>query len=253
MTAKPVQPQGLVGSLQSEVAAEASPLMLFLVAHARTIALGLVLFIVAIGGYWVYSWQSDKSRDAEARELGQLLIISDPALRLQKLEAYAPNAPASVKTALYFGVMQAASQLNDPQKTFEAWKAISDLDASVRPTAYLGMSGALSMQGKHKEALDLLAGAASGMKGLDSVNINGRILLLAESLGDYRRALAACDVLLGQELHPQESALWSQKRAELEGKIKAAGQAPAADASGQAPAADAASGGAPAQNATEGQ
>lgn len=235
MTAKPVQQEGLVGSLQSEVAAEASPLLRFLIAHAVKIAVGIVLFIALIAAYWLYNAHSDSRRQAEARELGQYMIISDPALRLEKLEAYAPNAPESIKTPLAFAMMEAATALQDQDKIFAAWKIISERDALIRPTATLGMASSLANQGKFDQALSLLVTAAQGLTGGDSRNVNSRIIFLAEVTGDLDKALSACEALINQAPSPDEAVLWHQKRTDLEAKIKQA----AAGADGAPQASDA--------------
>lgn len=228
MAAKAVQPEGLVGSLQSEVAAEASPLLNFLVAHALKIVAGIVLFIAAIAAYWLYSAHAESAKAEEARLLGQYLIISDPAMRLQKLEEFAPQAPDSVKKALNFAIMEAATQLQDHEKTYAAWKVISE-DKTMRPTAFLGMAGALANLGRFNEALDLLVSLAPDLQGGDSILINSRLVGLAEVTGDLDKALAACDAMIGQASDPRESMMWTQKRDDLARKMQAASaQEPAA-------------------------
>jgi hypothetical protein len=48
-------------------------------------------------------------------------------------------------------------------------------------------------------------------------------LLLAETLGDYPRAVAACDVLsAASAANPVEAKIWGQKKAELEQKAAGA-------------------------------
>ena len=223
MTAKPAQQNTsqatLVDSLQSEVSAEASPLLLFLIAHARKIALFLVLFIIAIAGYWFYSSQASKLEQQEALALGQIMIVSDPALRLEKLEAFVPNAPGSVQRAAWFAIMEAATMLQMHDKAYTAWKKIADFGPGVKVPAAMGMASALAEQEKFREALDLLNGVALELKGQDLVNVNARISVLAEVVEDYPRALAACDVIIAGVTNPTEMKIWAQKKAELEKKI----------------------------------
>ncbi|MCL1940084.1 MAG: tetratricopeptide repeat protein [Desulfovibrionaceae bacterium] len=228
MTAKPAQqpapPAGLVDSLQAEVAAEASPLMLFLVEHARKIALALVLFILAIGGYWFYASHTHKVAVEDAQRLGTILIISDPAMRLERLEAFIPSAPSSVKHEAWFALANAAGQVQDYPKAYKAWETIRGFDPALKGAASLGMANALAQQGKYADALSLLNAALPDLKGPEAINANMRIILLAEVLGDYARAIAACDAILTTpEAAADVSAMnrFGQKKAELEAKLSA--------------------------------
>ncbi len=231
MTAKPVQQPasqtGLVDSLQAEVAVEASPLMLFLIAHARKIALALLLFILAIGAYWLYDSQAEKIAREEAQTLGALLIITDPVTRLERLEAFVPSAPASVKREAWFALARAAGQNNAHAKAYAAWENIRSFDPSLKGTASLGMANALAMQEKHAEALALLSGVVADLKGAEAVNANIRISLLAEAVGDYARAIAACDAILASpegSSDPRTVNQFGQKKAELEDRLAASKQ-----------------------------
>lgn len=222
---------GLVGSLQHEVASEASPLLGFLVSHAATIAVGIIVFIAAIGGYWFYQSQSDGKRTVETAELGKIMIISDPTMRMERLEAFLENAPESTRRSVWFAIIDTASALEDNERLYRAWKAVSEMDATIRLPAMLGMANALTAQEKYKEALDLLVEAAASPPGSESAQINIRIATLAEMQGDYARAIQACDAVIGDPLlDPVEVTLWSQKRTALAAMPAAGSSGPAKQA-----------------------
>lgn len=224
--------QGLVDSLQSEVADEASPLLSFLVAHSAKIIAGIVLFIAAIGGYWFYESRAESGRAAEAAELGKILVISDPSMRMERLEAFVKNAPESVRRSAWFAILETASLLEDNDKLYQAWKTIGDMDAAIKLPAALGMANALTAQEKYKEALDLLNGVAATEQGSRSAPLNIRIVLLAEMQGDYARAVRACEAAASDPLlDPTELKLWTQKKDELAAKLAAK---PAGEATGKA-------------------
>lgn len=228
MTAKPVRqpapPAGLVDSLQAEVAAEASPLMLLLVAHARKIAFALVLFIIAIGGYWFYASHIEKATAKDAQDLGAILIIPDTALRLERLEAYTGTAPASVRHEAWFALAGAAGQTKNYAALYKAWETIEGFDPALAGTASLGMANALAQQGKYADALAVLDKALPKLKGAETINANVRISLLAEAAGDYARAVKACDAILASpEAIPDARTMdqFGQKKAWLEDKLTA--------------------------------
>ena len=229
MTAKqarrPLQPTGgLMDSLQADVAAEASPLMLFLTEHARKIAFALALFILVIVGYWFYSSHADKVAAEDAQRLGAILIISDPGMRLERLEAFISSAPAALKREAWFALAGAATQMRDYPKAYKAWETIRGFDPALRGTASLGMANALAQQERYADALSLLNAILPELKGPEAVNVNMRIILLAEVTGDYARAIAACDAILATpEALGDTSAMnrFGQKKAELEEKLSA--------------------------------
>ena len=212
------QPDSLLGSLQAEVSAEASPFLMFLTGHARAIAVGIALSIVVIAGYWVYSSQADKARFEETLAYGKILVISDPKARLEQLRAFVDTAPASVKKSVWFSIMDAASELKDYDTLYKAWNTISGFDEGIRVLAVVGMSDALSVQNKDKEALEALETVADKLKPNEITMVNARIVLLAENIGDYSRAMSACDTLISKSSDPKDMSMWMQKRAVLEQK-----------------------------------
>lgn len=221
--------QGLVDSLQSEVADEASPLLGFLVAHAAKIAAAIILFIVAIGGYWFYQSHAESNRAAEEAELGKILIISDPSMRMERLEAFVKTAPESVARNVWFAILETASVLEDNDRLYQAWEVIAGMDAAIRLPAVLGMANALAAQEKYGEALTLLDNASLSSPGAESAQLNIRIALLAEMQGDLARAMRACEALTADPLlDPAEIALWTQKKEELAARRDARHE-PAAD------------------------
>lgn len=214
----PGQPGSLMGNIQAEVAAEASPMLLFLTKNAKSIAVFIILFIAGIVGYWFYAAEAEKSRQEEILSLGKILLLSDQKTRLEQLEGFVASAPDSVKREAWFSIMEAATQLKDYPKVYAAWEKIKDFDPDIRVTATIGMADALSAQEKYKEALALLDGISGKLKSPDIAPVNSRIVLLAENLEDYARAMTACDALLGLPGSQMDVAMWSQKKTVLEQK-----------------------------------
>ncbi|MDL2316189.1 tetratricopeptide repeat protein [Desulfovibrio sp. OttesenSCG-928-A18] len=238
MSAKPEQSASLMGSLQSEVATEASPLMLFLIRHARTIAIVFVLCIVAIIAWWIYSWQADKTRASDIMKLGGMISISDPASRLEKLEAFAPQAPDSVQKAVWFAILDAATELKDQERIYTAWSHIAGFDKSVKATATLGMANALAEQEKYAQAIEVLEQSLPGLAKDDAANIRIRIAYLAELTGDYQKVLSCADAIVANPGELTNVNYWVQKKADVSRKLgKEQPLHPAATSDKAAPAA----------------
>ena len=221
MAVNPQNTPSLIGSIQEEVAAEASPMLQFLIDHARIIALGVVLFIIAIVGYWFYASKMERVKAEQELEFGRLVTGKTGAARIAALEEYLKTAPKELHASAWFAIAEAAGQEKDYVKAYAAWEQIAKLNPSIRITATLAMAQALSDQDKNAEALKLLD-SVSGNLGLnDIVNVNSRIAILAENLGQYDRAIAACEAITANP-SVGDTTFWTQKIASLRKKAAAA-------------------------------
>jgi tetratricopeptide (TPR) repeat protein len=213
-----------MGTLQEEVAAEASPLLRLLIDHARAIAVLLVLCLLALAGYWLYEERRAGVRDELRLEFGRLVTSRQGRDRLAALEDYLKTAPEELRPAALFALAESAAEVRDPVRAYAAWERIARLDPPLRTPALLAMASALAEQGKKREALDLLASAA-GLPGPDQSLVNERIILLAEALEQYDRAIMACEAVAAAAPPFADASFWERKLAAL--RQKAALAAPA--------------------------
>ncbi|MDR2076114.1 MAG: DUF4381 domain-containing protein [Desulfovibrio sp.] len=218
MAAKQRQTPSLIGSIEGEVAAEASPMLQFLLAHARLIALGVMLFLLAIGGYWFYDARQTRIRDELRLEFGRLLSSRHGQERIAALEDYLKTAPAALHGAAWFALAETAREVRDPAREYAAWEQIARLDPTMRVTAVLAMAEALAAQEKKREALDLLEALVPGLPEYDLAAVNERIVLLAEALGNFDRAILACEAIVARESLAGNADFWLQKIAALRKK-----------------------------------
>lgn len=222
MAVKPVQTPSVMSTLQEEVAPEASPVLQFLIDHARIIAAGVVIFIAAIAGYWIYE-RNEASREAEEQiHFGKVIQGKAAQERITALEEFLKTAPASLKPAAWFALAQAAQETGDHAKVYEAWQNIATVDASIRITALVAMADAMVETGKTPEALTLLEGARKDLSAADLQSINSRIAVLAENIQDYPRAIAACEAIIANPAADTDHAFWTQKAVFLRQKAATA-------------------------------
>jgi predicted negative regulator of RcsB-dependent stress response len=217
---KPEHQQGLVEEIRSEVPEEASPLLRFLLTRAKFVAAALVLIVAAVAGGQMYSANRESRKAEEAESLGRLLVISAPDRRLEKLEEFMADAPASTRTAGWFAIMEAATLLQDNDKVYNAWKEIGAADPSLKVASAMGMAGALAARDRFREALDILGAVSGGLEAGEAADVNSRIVILAELSGDYKRAVGACDVVTGLPPGSADVKFWAQKKLELEEKLR---------------------------------
>ena len=220
MTDKSENPSTLLGSIQSEVAVEASPMLEFLARNARLIIAGILLFIAAIGGYGLYVWQSGKALRAEQEAFGRIMVMTDAPKRLEALTAYVAKAPQATRFSALFALAQTAGQTQKHEEAYKAWEQLRGLDPSMKVPATFGMAQALMAQDKPKEALALYEGLLQGIKDADVANVNSRIAILSENMGDYKRAITACEAVLAKPAQPEDVSFWTQKAAVLRLKLE---------------------------------
>lgn len=204
----------LLDSIQSEVSREASPMLDFLVRHARKIFVALLALITVIVVFGVWSYlNAGKQREAE-EALGRILILPDDPAKLEALTGFAGGAAPELKTAALLALAQSATLQQQPEIAAGAWAQISQLaDPATRLVAEVGQAGALSAQGKNAEALSLLESLLPTVPAEAVPVLNAYIVSVAEQLGDWDRAIAACEAIIGQSPNPDAQSVWEQRRA----------------------------------------
>lgn len=221
MAVKPENNPSLFGTIQGEVSAEASPFLQFLIDKARLIAIALVLFVAAIVGYGFYSSGQKSAKTEQEMEFGRLVTGKSGTERIAALEEYLKTAPAALHGAAWFAIAEAAHQEKDWAKAGAAWEQVAKLDDSIRVTATLARAQALVELDRENEAMEVLESISGKLGPYDVVNVNSRIAILAENMGNYDRAIAACEAIVSAP-EAGDTSFWMQKIASLRQKAAAA-------------------------------
>lgn len=215
----------LMDEISSEVTPATSPLLSFLIAHARKIAAAAAVCVVAGAGYGIYSWQA-KNQIAEAQDrLGRILITHNSPDRLADLKAFLTDAPAGIKGSVQMAIAKAAMDVKDYSAAYEAWDALSrDTKSAFYVIAMVGKAESLALQDKTADALAVAEGIAIPADSPSMPLVHGLIIDLAEKSGDFPKAIAACEKLVASivMLNPEEADFWRQKAASLRNREKAA-------------------------------
>lgn len=206
----------LLQKISAEVAPEVSPLLRFLLRHARLIAIFLGLALVVAVGFGVYSWHSGRRLEQARIELGRIEVSPDPAVRIRELEAFAGTAPSSMRAAVTLALAQASLEARDYGRAAGAWGTMAeDPNGSFYLVAVLGKAQALVMQDKSAEALAVLENAAPAISEAARSLVDRAIADLAEKTGNLERAIAAGESLAANSAIGSESEYWLQKIASL--------------------------------------
>lgn len=216
MALPPVHDDSLLQKMTAEVAPEVSPLLRFLLDHARLIAVVIGLALAATAGFGIYSWYTSKQLDKSRIELGRIVVSPNAADRIRELEAFATRAPASMAVAINLALAKSSLETKDYDRAIRAWDAIAgDPQGSFYLVAVLGKAQALVMQDKNAEALAVLEKVAPSFKDGPRALVDRAIADVAEKMGDFDRAIAASESLAANNAVITEADYWRQKAAFL--------------------------------------
>jgi hypothetical protein len=215
----------LIDEITSEVMPATSPLLDFLIAHSRTIAVASAVCVIAGAGYGIYSWQAKKQVVEAQEKLGRILVAQNAADKLSKLKAFLAEAPADVKGAVQMAVAKTAMDAKDYPAAYESWDALAkDTKSALYITAMVGKAETLALQDKTAEALAVAESIAVPADSAALPLVQGLIVDLAEKSGNFPKAIAACEKLVASSVmqNPDEADFWRQKAASLHSQEKAA-------------------------------
>lgn len=218
MTAKQSESMALLDKMSSEVAPEISPLLRLLIENSRRIGLAVAVFVLAAAGYGVYTWHAGKQKLEAQNELGAILVVTDGAVRLERLQAFLPAAPAAVKEAVFLAIAGTAAEIGNYTAAADAWGQIALVPkSSLYVTAMVGKAENLSRAGKDAEALAALASMTIPTDSAATGLVNALVADLAEKTGDFAKAADACEKLVADAAinNPEEADFWRQKAAAL--------------------------------------
>ncbi|CAK7064606.1 MAG: hypothetical protein DELT_01589 [Desulfovibrio sp.] len=217
--------KSLIDEISSEVTPATSPLLEFLVAHSRKIAGIAIVCLIGGAGYGIYNWQQKKQVATAQENLGRILVVNNAADRFAKLKTFLADAPAGVKGSVQIAIAKTAAEVGDYAAAHDAWDALSkDPKSSLYVTAMVGKAEALARQDKTKEALAIAESISLPSDSASVPLVQGLIVDLAEKMGDFAKAVAACEKLVTSVamLNPEEANFWRQKAASLRTQENAA-------------------------------
>ena len=201
--------------MQAEVSPEAAPLWNFVLTHARRIAAGVVVVVVAILAVACWQWYREGQVADERFALGRITSIQDPARRAAALEGFLKDAPSALGTATQLELASTAVEMQDWDKAAAAYAAVADLEGDT-PLAYaarLNHAQVLMHKGDFAAARDEFRALAAAAPAEAAAVMHQQVAEAAEAAGDKAGALAAYEAAVAA-LPPadQESAAFLRAR-----------------------------------------
>jgi predicted negative regulator of RcsB-dependent stress response len=192
------EPAGILRDLQSEVSAEAAPLLRFIAGHATLIMGLLALFALIVAGAGAWQWYAAK-RDEEARlTFSRLLMRQTGAARAEALARFAEDAPDSVRLAAFMELGLAFLDAGDAEKAAAAYSRVAsqNQDRALGTIAALAQAESLNRAGKADDALAVLEGLENRVSENIRPRVRNMLALAALRAGKPERAVKAYEDLL---------------------------------------------------------
>ena len=194
----PQQAAGMMGELQSEVSAEAAPLLQFISRHAGIIVGVILLLIVAIVALGVYQWRSEGATREASLALGKALTSTTGEAKVQALEAMRKDVPESMREGLLLEIAMAALDAEQLDKAAATFGEVAKYDTGPMGfAAAMNQSDILLRAGKADEALKVLENLERTVPNAMRAALLQAIAAAAEEAGNAGSAIKAYEGLLG--------------------------------------------------------
>lgn len=191
------QQAGMMGELQSEVSAEAAPLLQFITRHVSKIVGVVLVLIVAIVATGIYQWQSDKAMHEAQLALGKALTTPDGEARIKALEDLLGSAPESLREGVQLEVALAAMEAEQFEKAAAAFGAVAKADMGPMGTAAgMNQASALLRAEKAAEAVAVLEDLERTAPEAMRASLLTSLAVAAEAAGNTERAVKAYESLI---------------------------------------------------------
>ena len=211
--ADPLRPSGpqipgsLMGEIQSEVAVEATPLLL---RNSRIIVTCIVLLVLVIAGVGGWQWHQTRVEREAHLELGRILVSTQGPERIAALETFLPAAPSAMKSGVQLEIATTALGLEQYGKAADAYAAVA---------AAINQADLLQRQGKYAEALAVFDSLEkSAPESLRPAILEGQAMS-AELAGKLDRALAAYESIATSLGDAANNGYFQAKIAELKARM----------------------------------
>jgi len=184
--------KAIIEEIEQEADEDMHPLLKKILDNVKPIGLGIAGVVLAVGVYSGFqSLQDSKVEEARA-QLGTILAEQDTDARIDALQSFRTEAPDSLQTGISLELAKSGMASDRLDVALDAWTRLTaNSDSTLHMVAGLGRARVLSMQGKDKEALDVLSSLKTKDHEGYAAILNTQIAESAERAGDTTLALAA--------------------------------------------------------------
>lgn len=207
----------IMDHVQDAVPDSIHPFLDYLLKNGKMIAgiIGAIIVLAAGYSYMQYSKQS-AMQQAEAK-MGAIMIQYSGTEQAQRLEAFQPEAPEEMQSAIELALAKAYMDASEFEKAANAWKKIADKGGAISSVATLGQAKSLILGDKPTEAVSLLQKLKAKVGENYKATINRLLASAAVMSGKYQLAIQAYQALMSN--NPSERMYYENRVAELKAKL----------------------------------
>ena len=184
--------QEVLAQVESHTPESLHPVLEAAFKYRKQIIIVVSIIVAAAALYSGVNAYTSRARTGAQAELGTILVESQGADRIARLEGLLGNVPGAVEPAVNLAIAETSMTTGDFDKAVEYWgKVAAETSGDTRVAAELGKAKALLLAGKAQDALAALKTLAANASEAYVVPVNRQIAVAAEAVGDKAEALAA--------------------------------------------------------------
>lgn len=188
--------QDVLTDIESQTPAALHPILEAAFKYRKQLAIGVSAIVAVAAVYAGVTAYTAKAKTNAQADLGAVLVETQGADKIAKLEGLLGTVPGSVKPAVTLAIAQAGMTSGDYAKAATYWDMLAnETDGDTKFAARLGKAKALLLGGKAQDALADMKVLADEATEAYVVPVNRQLALAAEAAGDKAAALNAYKVL----------------------------------------------------------
>ncbi len=184
--------------LKAETAAEAAPLLEFVLKHIRSIILLLIVLVALIAAFGFWQWKSETALDEANKDFARIVALADANERIKQLDAFKNDAPKELLLPISLQEAKSAIEVSNLTLAEEKLTMLTKEEkfTPLGVTLYFSLANTYSRDNKQDKALEvyeeMLANAPENLRSV----ILEEAAFAAENIGNKEKALAFYQELL---------------------------------------------------------
>ncbi len=187
----------LMANIQSEVAAESRPLLVFITRYARFLVGGIALLCIVLLGTAVYQYIHTSRQNDTLDAMARIMARPADARQIKDLETLSVDAPDSMRSAVSVALVESAVKQSNTEKMAGGYELVArdHYDTPLGLTSAVDQAGSLFRQGKYAEGVAILKALEPRVTQDAGQQVRMMLAEGASRAGDYELAAATFDQL----------------------------------------------------------
>lgn len=184
----------ILKTLEQEMDSDIHPVLKKILDNLKPIGLAVGGIVAAVAVYSGVTSYQESQHEKAVSELGTILVMSDAAQRMERLEAFAQSGPKSLHLAVHLELARLQMESGDFDKAVASWQLVGK-DKAMTTVAGLGQAKALMLKGDYAQAVDILTNLKKNVGEELGAAISTNLAFAAEKAGQIDLAVAEYEAL----------------------------------------------------------